>query len=406
MKNLISSEILNLSGIEITNVEIRNNEVHIYIKSSDDNLECPLCHSNDVYVHQRYIRHDIRDRAVFDRRCYLHIEEKVIACNSCGKKPREKFDFIDPYQQQTNRFKEYMVGLSSDVNASSISVKEDVGYRAVEKILRDYVEKHKLNGLNGATRIGIDEFSNKKGHRDFCAVIANLNTGKPIEVLENRNEKTIRRYLSSIPEEERLKVSEVSLDMWLSYINLAKEFFPNARITIDRFHVMMHVNKILNKIRVKEYKSLTKEQKESVKNIRWIMLKNSAKLTDEEKVKLKLFFSFAKQSKKVYCRKEEFVNIMNKITDITKGKKALLDWLQKLRKLKTKKAISFAKTVSKLIDYIANYFYRNTTNSTLEGIMNKIKSIKRRCFGVPNPYNMATRIFIAFLPNKSLYSTM
>ena len=51
MKNLISSEILNLSGIEITNVEIRNNEVHIYIKSSDDNLECPLCHSNDVYVH-------------------------------------------------------------------------------------------------------------------------------------------------------------------------------------------------------------------------------------------------------------------------------------------------------------------------------------------------------------------
>ena len=58
----------------------------------------------------------------------------MIACNSCGKKPREKFDFIDPYQQQTNRFKEYMVGLSSDVNASSISVKEDVGYRAVEKI--------------------------------------------------------------------------------------------------------------------------------------------------------------------------------------------------------------------------------------------------------------------------------
>ena len=349
MDCFISAELLNLSGVEISNVEIRTNEIHIHIKSSDDNLECPLCHSNDVYVHQRYIRHDIRDRAVFDRRCYLHIEEKVIACNSCGKKPREKFDFIDPYQQQTNRFKEYMVGLSSDVNVSSISVKEDVGYRTVEKTLRDYVERHKLNGLSGAARIGIDEFSNKKGHKDFCAVIANLDAGKPIEVLEDRSEKTIRRYFSSIPEEERLKVLEVSLDMWSSYINLAKEFFPNARITIDRFHVMMHVNKILNKIRVKEYKSLTKEQKESVKNIRWIMLKNSDKLTDKEKVKLKIFFSFAKQSKKAYYTKEEFARIMNKITDINKGKKALLKWTQTLIKLKTKKAISFAKTVSKLI---------------------------------------------------------
>ncbi|MBD3204179.1 hypothetical protein GF327_07825, partial [Candidatus Woesearchaeota archaeon] len=73
-------------------------------------------------------------------------------------------------------------------------------------------------------------------------------------------------------------------------------------------------------------------------------------------------------------------------------------------KLGTKKALSFVKTATKLIDYIANYFAFNSTNAILEGIMNKVKAIKRKAFGVPNPYQMAIRIFLGFEPKTSLYS--
>ena len=97
---------------------------------------------------------------------------------------------------------------------------------------------------------------------------------------------------------------------------------------------------------------------------------------------------------------------MDKTTDIKKGKMLLESWIVKVEKLKTKKAISFVKTFRKRLEYIINYFHANTTNATLEGMINKVKSIKRRAFGVPNPYNMATRIFLGFQDKNCLYSRM
>ncbi|MBD3203535.1 hypothetical protein GF327_04525, partial [Candidatus Woesearchaeota archaeon] len=87
---------------------------------------------------------------------------------------------------------------------------------------------------------------------------------------------------------------------------------------------------------------------------------------------MKLFFSWCKKTKKAYYLKEDFVKIMNITTDLKKEKKKLLSWIKKAKKLGTKKALSFVKTATKLIDYIANYFAFNSTNAILEGIMNKV----------------------------------
>ena len=39
--------------------------------------------------------------------------------------------------------------------------------------------------------------------------------------------------------------------MWESYRDVAKKYFKNAKIAIDSFHVMKHINKSMNKIRFK-----------------------------------------------------------------------------------------------------------------------------------------------------------
>ncbi len=73
-------------------------------------------------------------------------------------------------------------------------------------------------------------------------------------------------------------VKEVSVDMWGGFPKVIEKIFPNAKIVIDRFHVMKLVNKSLNKIRlILGLKGL--------KN-RTILLKNYQDLTEEEKEKL------------------------------------------------------------------------------------------------------------------------
>jgi transposase len=398
-------DVLDLRDVRIKHVEVNEKEVHIYLEGVGE-PQCPHCGSQDVEVKDIVHRENIRDRNMMYKLCFLHLTIRVLKCHKCKGEGRERFDFVDPYAHQTKRYKDYVSHLGFEINFSSIGVLEELGEKTVEKILNDFAWENSPTSLNGATRVGIDEFAVRKGHKHFSTIIADLNKSKPLAVLPSRKEEELRRYFCAIPEEERLNVAEVTADMWSPFLTIAEEYFPNARITIDRFHVMKHVNRIVDSIRVKEYKTLYKEQREQVKSIHWIMRKNSTFLTDDEKYKLSLFFSWSNKAKKAYQLKEAFVGIMDKTTDYKRGKYQLESWLAKVEKLKTKKATTFVKTATKLLDKISNYFAYNSTNATLEGIMNKVKMVKRMGFGIPNPYHMAHRIILAFQPKTSLYSTV
>ena len=40
------------------------------------------------------------------------------------------------------------------------------------------------------------------------------------------------------------------MDMWETYLDVAKRFFRNAKIAIDSFHVMRNINNAMNSIRI------------------------------------------------------------------------------------------------------------------------------------------------------------
>ena len=56
-----------------------------------------------------------------------------------------------------------------------------------------------------------------------------------VAILENRLTKTIREHFMN---RERAAVKSVVVDMNAQYIKFIKALFPNARIIIDRFHIV------------------------------------------------------------------------------------------------------------------------------------------------------------------------
>ena len=52
------------------------------------------------------------------------------------------------------------------------------------------------------------------------------------------------------------------------------------------------------------------------------------------------------------------------------------------------------KTLKKYMKYIENMFESNITNGVIEGLNNKIKSIKRTAFGYSNFSNFKKRVLI------------
>jgi len=96
-------------------------------------------------------------------------------------------------------------------------------------------------------RMSIDEISLRKGHKDFVTVISDIDTGELLEVINSHKQDEIIETLADL--EVREGVTEVSIDMWGGYPLVVEKMFPNAQIVYDRFHVMQHVNRELNKLR-------------------------------------------------------------------------------------------------------------------------------------------------------------
>jgi transposase len=122
--------------------------------------------------------------------------------------------------------------------------------------------------------------------------VSNIDLGELLEVIDSHKQEEIITILKQQPLEIREKVEEVSVDMWGGFPKVVKEVFPNAKIVIDRFHVMQPVIKELNKLR--------KSTGITIKGSRFILLKNNIDLTEEQKVKLEDILKYSKRLRLAY----------------------------------------------------------------------------------------------------------
>lgn len=86
--------------------------------------------------------------------------------------------------------------------------------------------------------IGIDEhfFSRRNGYVEYATVITDMNKKRLYEMVEGKNTKTLIEQLRYIPGRENVKL--VAMDMSSTYKKFVRDFFPNAMIVADKFHVL------------------------------------------------------------------------------------------------------------------------------------------------------------------------
>ena len=141
--------------------------------------------------------------------------------------------------------------------------------------------------------------------------------------------------------------------MWGGFERVIKEVFPNARMVIDRFHVMKLVNKALNKMRLLlGFKWL---------NNRYLLLKNGVNLTDSEKLELQELLNKSSCLSIAYELKEELRNIYEYSKTQKIGLKRFKKWLIYARIFFGKTA----ETLSKHIKEICHYFINRTTSGVV-----------------------------------------
>ena len=93
-----------------------------------------------------------------------------------------------------------------------------------------------------------DEYAFKKGKMSFIA--QDFNSLKVITILDGRTQATIRNHFLRYPRKVRNQVKVITMDMYSPYYQLAKKLFPHAQIVLDRFHIVQHLSRSMNRVRI------------------------------------------------------------------------------------------------------------------------------------------------------------
>lgn len=402
---------LDLPDVRVLETDINDQgETIITVESRLEGCKCKHCQREIKAFHKHDEWITIRHLSILGRSTYIRMQPKRYNCARCARRQgkekvtstqqmswhQAKSPYTRPYEEQV---------LLQVVNSTikDVSVKEALGYDAVEGIVeRNISTKVDWDQLESLDVLGIDEIALKKGHQDYVVPItARLDDGrlKILTVLPNRKKKTVKKFLRSIPQRLRKTIHTVCLDMWRHYIAAVEEVFGDeVDITVDRFHVAKKYREAADKLRQKELRRLKKElpaaEYKELKGIMWSYRKKVANLSPDEADLLKRFFAYAPDAEKAYNLRQKLTDIFEQPLSKKEAAEKIKDWSNLVKESSLTCFDAFLTTLDNHFDYITNYFIKRLNSGFVEGFNNKIKVIKRRCYGIFNVDHLFQRIFL------------
>jgi len=185
--------------------------------------------------------------------------------------------------------------------------------------------------------------------------------------------------------------------MYEGFINAAKEVLK-VKVIVDRFHVAKLYRKSLDSRRKSEMKRLKEElpaeQYKELKNVMWILRKNPAELELEERIVLILLFKHSPLLRIAYELCNDLTDIFEQDICKSTAKQKIKAWKRRVKKSNLTCFDSFLSTLTKWEKEILNYFDGRHTSGFVEGLNNKIKVIKRRCYGSLNIGHWFQRVYL------------
>jgi transposase len=398
---------LDIPDVEILRVEQNQSEAFIItVKSTKKSCQCHKCGHEATKFYSNAETIILRHLPILGHEVYIKIIPARYQCENCDDKTTttEQASWYNRRSKFTKAYEEYLMKMLINSTLEDVARKENVTSDDMEGVLKRQIEpKVNWDEFDQIPILGLDEIALKKGHKDFVVIVTAQINGqiKILSILSDRLKETVKTFINSIPDRLKETIKKACCDMYDGYVNAVKEVFgKKVKIIIDRFHVAKNYRKCIDSVRKKELKrlqkELTEEEYKKLKGAMWALRKKEEDLTHDEQEVLAILFKYSPMLKKAYQFQNDLTKIFNKNINKQKASKLIKNWIEKVEKSEVSYFNKFICTLNKYWDGILNYFYRKQRKNSgfIEGLNNKIKVIKRRCYGIFKIENLFQRIFL------------
>ena len=378
-------KLLQLKDVIVTNIECSGRDIHIHLRMEQRLHYCPVCGTITGKVHD-YRTQIVRDVSICGYNTILHLRKRRHVCPDCGKRFDEHIDFLPRYRQFTNRVNlQVHRQLKECRSIKSIAKDNNMSPPTAAKLVNEIDFKTR----NLPEVLAIDEFKGNAEGEKFQCILADPKNRRIVDVLPTRKHEMIRHYLLGYS--NRKDVRFVVMDMTGGYRKLMKELFPQAKIIVDKYHYVRQITYAIERVRVEEQKRLSGTWRRYFKKSKYLLLKDTERLTTEDRIQLENLFRISEPLRKAYALKQQF-EYVKASTSREEAAKRLSKWILDAQSSKLIDFMKVSLTYQNWSKEILNSFEYPYTNGYIEGCNNRIKVLKRVSFGMPRFARFRRRI--------------
>jgi len=352
---------------------------------------CPRCAtpSRSVYD-RRWV--SIRDEPIRRAEVRLSIHKRRFSCRPCGRPFTEPVSGVIKGKRTSERYARAVQQACEEyVDLKTVRRRFRCSGGYLYSVLYRHLElNQRMRRRDWPERVGLDEHFFKRGKgfekRQFVTMVVDQTGGRLLEVAEGRTGIDVEHAVSHLENPENVRW--VSIDLCDPYKRFVSDYFPNASIVADKFHVLRLPSAALMK-----YRKLA-ERGRNTAYLRNLLLKPGYQVLDYWRPRLAEWLKQHPLLEEVYWAKERLSRFyrIRSVGQAAKELTRLTDslCLSRIPELRTLRA-----TLKKWRSAILNYWTSRQTNARVEGFNNKAKLVKRRAYGYISFRNYRLRLLNA-----------
>lgn len=335
----------------------------------------------------------------------------------CPKCKATQMDEVQ-FQAAGHRITEPLLNFAEDLLRQGLTLKKVSYLTGLGKNVVKSIDKRRLESLYckpGSTDwkrpdetpkvIGIDEFKLHDGHK-YATIILSMETGHVLYLAKGKKKQVIYDFIDFVGEEWMDNVEAVCCDMNSDYQEAFEERCTHIQCVFDYFHIKKNLNeKVISEIRKDEQARLKREGKDEeakkLKKTKFILTSSRSTLEKKDSkngtATLAKYESLLKENELLCVAdivKEKLTYAYTLSCECTMAAE-ITDIIDICNSTKNKHFVWFARLLENHFEGIIAHATFRVSSGKVEGMNNKIKTIRRQGYGYPDDDYFFLKIFDA-----------
>lgn len=269
-----------LHGYQYLRTFYTKGKIFFTLNRNPNKIRCSDCGSSNVILKGTKTRY-FKTIPVGKKQIIIIVIIQRVQCKDCSCLKQINLQFADSKKSYTRSFARYALELLKFSTIKDVARHLHVSWDMIKEIEKDYLQKHfSKPKLNDLSQIAIDEITIGRHHKYFTIVL-DLITGAVVFIGDGKGADSLEPFWKKL-RQIKSQIKAVAIDMSPAYIQAVNDHLSNAVIVFDHFHIVKYYNDRLSELgRELYYETTNYLHSQTLKGLRWILLKNPENLKDQ-----------------------------------------------------------------------------------------------------------------------------